>query len=254
MTNGRYIITAAGGNATAIQVLQHALARANYEDQGRQLQAETDPLGAEQYGFLIPEDNHFEMASGEFCGNAARAAAIVLANVNGQNHLTFTMSGFSGKVEANVDHYSDNHLYRVNCAFQGMEVKVTPVTANGQPATLVDLGGIVHVVIEGEFSAKEEIYKPLHRKITEELDLTQRDAVGVVWITKSGSSVIMHPVVWVRAIDSFFYEGSCGSGTIAVGKITGVQDIVQPTGKIISVRFTPQAVNLESEMEVTHGL
>jgi hypothetical protein len=60
----------------------------------------------------------------------------------------------------------------------------------------------------------------------------------------------MHPVVWVKAIDSFFYEESCGSGTIAVGRVTGASSVVQPTEKIISVGFTERAVVLESEMEV----
>ena len=249
MKNDTFVITAAGGNATAIRVLAAGQARQEYARLGKELMAETEGLGVEQCGFLIPSDYHFEMAGGEFCGNAARSAAILFFLFNGEHKFEFTMSGFPGKVKAAVNRLDDKH-YDVTCIFPDLSTKTTPVKALGQDAVLVDLGGIVHVVIESEFP--KDGYQAQHRQITHDLQLTERSAVGVCWIDRDGQSINMHPVVWVRDIDSFFYETSCGSGTIAVGKVTNASSVVQPTGQTINVNLTPTAVLLQSNMEVIH--
>ena len=74
----------------------------------------------------------------------------------------------------------------------------------------------------------------------------------MVWIERKDDSVAIHPVVWVRSIDTFFYESSCGSGTIAACAVTSVSDIIQPTGKIIRAEVDGDFVTLESDMEVIH--
>ena len=54
-----FVITAAGGNGTAIRVLDHTLSRTDYASQGKQLGLDMEHFGAEQAGFLIPKSNHF---------------------------------------------------------------------------------------------------------------------------------------------------------------------------------------------------
>lgn len=244
------LITAAGGNGTAIQILQEPLRRSEYELQGKALGEKMESDGAEQAGFLVLSTSHFEMAGGEFCGNASRAAAILLSEADKTKEVSFTMSGFSGKVHALVERHSDK-LYNVRCEFPGMPTDtVKTQLSDGQQVSIVDLGGIVHVVIEAVFPESPEAYESAHRAITQEFNLGDRDAVGVVWFTRNGDAINMHPVVWVRAVDTFFYETSCGSGTIAVGKVSGVTSIVQPTGKTISAEIKEDVVILESEMEV----
>ena len=71
-----------------------------------------------------------------------------------------------------------------------------------------------------------------------------------MWYEKSQDAVVMHPVVWVRESNTFYYESSCGSGTIAVGRVTGVPSIVQPTGMSISAEISEDSVVLKSEMEM----
>lgn len=251
MKNNTFVITAAGGNATAIEVLEHGLSRVEYTERGAGLLNETSAHNVEQVGFLIPTDNHFEMSGGEFCGNAARSAAILFHQLKGEPEFEFTMSGFKGRVKATVKQLTANR-YDVTCVFPGLETKATPVKAMGQDATLVDLGGIVHVVIESEFPSED--YESQHRQITRDLKLTDRSAVGVCWIRRDGDSVTMNPVVWVPNgnHETFYYESSCGSGTIAVGRVTGLNTVVQPTGQTIDVHFYADAVHLHSVMEVTH--
>lgn len=248
--NHLFVISAAGGNATAIRILEQALSRAEYEERGKQLMTETEKLGVEQCGFLIPSKGHFEMAGGEFCGNAARSAALVLSEIKGLSNISFTMSGFSGEVSGEVTKKANGSEFHVGCIFPGMNILSKEIVAYGHPGTLIDLGGIVHFVVEAQFPQN---YEEIHRAITKDLKLQERDAVGVDWIEKSKSSVMMHPVVWVRAIDTFFYETSCGSGTIAVGKVTGQRFVKQPSGGVIEVIFFgDQMVVLKSVMEVLH--
>ena len=253
MKSSIFVITAAGGNGTAIRVLDHALSRAEYARQGKQLGQDMERFGAEQTGFLIPENNHFEMAGGEFCGNAARSAAILLSEIQRKPRVSFTMSGYTGTVNATVKKTGDK-TYFVECVFPGLSaVRRDIVLSSGQRATVVDLGGIVHVVIEAPFPSEADAYQVMHRTITRELNLEKRSAVGVVWIERVEDSVKMHPVVWVKDVDTFFYEQSCGSGTIAVSKVTGIHSIIQPTGKKIEAEITDKATILRSDMEVIHS-
>ena len=242
---------AANGNGTAIEVITSPLTRTEYVSRGRILGENTERLGAEQAGFLVSSQSHFEMAGGEFCGNASRAAAVLFSKLRGADNVEFTVSGFKGLVSATVDRRSDNEYY-VRCRFPGMSVGVYPVEGHEQTINIVDLGGIVHVVVESRFPAQAEVYRETHHQLTEELSLRERDAVGVVWIERKGDYVALHPVVWVRSIDTFFYESSCGSGTIAACAVTGVSDIIQPTGKIIRAEVDGDFVTLESDMEVVH--
>lgn len=245
-----FLVTAAGGNGTAIQVRDTSLTRSDYETSGRALSLKYEDKGAEQAGFLILDDLHFEMAGGEFCGNATRAAALLLSLQADLQKLEFTTSGFDDIVYGTVNPRSKSR-YFVSCTFNGMQTTMTKIVlSDGRDAIIVDLGGIVHVLLEEAFPSGSEHYTVIHRSINRECNLGSYDAVGVIWYEQTGADVIMHPVVWVRAIDTFYYETSCGSGAIAVSAVTGLQSIVQPTGKPISVRITTDAIVLEGEMEI----
>lgn len=250
MKTKQKLVTAAGGNGTAIEIINRALARGDYESRGKILESDFENLGAEQAGFLVLDENHFEMAGGEFCGNATRSAAVLLYQEYDKDDLSFTVSGFTGAVHASVKSLTDTTFF-VEVAFPGMMVDTKEVTLeDGTPASIVDLGGIVHVVIEGAFPEDKEVYTLKHRQIVEQFNLGERDAVGVVWFQREQDAIVIHPVVWVRAVDTFYYESSCGSGTIAVGKVTDTSSIIQPTGKVISAEVTEDRVILSSEMEV----
>ncbi len=244
------LITAAGGNGTAVRIIEDSLPRSEYETIGSDLGSRFEALGAEQAGFLVLNDQHFEMAGGEFCGNASRAAAVLFSQALDADDVSFTVSGFDGIVDAHVKQ-KDASRFSVRCTFPGMPTDVREVTLdNGTPASIVDLGGIVHVVIEAPFPADPAVYEEEHHTITEAFNLDERDAVGVVWFEQTDDTIQMHPVVWVKAINTFFYETSCGSGTIAVGRVTNIPSIVQPSGQTISAEITEDAVILTSEMEV----
>lgn len=83
------VITAANGNGTAIEVITSPLTRTEYVSRGRILGENTERLGAEQAGFLVlsQSQSHFEMAGGEFCGNASRAAAVLFSKLRGADNV-----------------------------------------------------------------------------------------------------------------------------------------------------------------------
>ena len=101
------VITAAGGNGTAIEIIDDPLNRIEYSSRGQLLGERMEKLGAEQAGFLVLSQGHFEMAGGEFCGNASRAAAILFSELRNARDVNFTASGFKGTVRATVDKQMD---------------------------------------------------------------------------------------------------------------------------------------------------
>jgi diaminopimelate epimerase len=244
--NKVYIITAAGGNATAIKVLMDKKNRSYYALNGSDLIKKNEAKEVEQAGFLILNQNYFEMSGGEFCGNAARAAALLLSKIKQKEKVEFTMSGFNGLVSAKVKTLTETD-YEVSCFFPDMKPIIKELALD-QPATLVDLGGIVHVVIESDFP--ESDFKERHLAISKSLNLLNREAVGVIWVKRDKTKIRINPVVWVKEINSFFYESSCGSGSIAVACVMKNKKIIQPSGGIIEVRINDQEINLKSRMEV----
>ncbi|MFZ1735593.1 MAG: hypothetical protein WAU31_01520, partial [Candidatus Moraniibacteriota bacterium] len=93
----KYAISAAGGNVTNIEIVPQVLSREEYAERGHRLMEVLSVHKSEQSGFLVKQDNttpHFEMAGGELCVNALRAAAILATGIPREDrHVTMTVSG-----------------------------------------------------------------------------------------------------------------------------------------------------------------
>lgn len=250
--NNLHIISAAGGNATAIQVLELPLSRKNYELRGKGLMELGQQYNVEQCGFLVlgPE-NHFEMSGGEFCGNAARSVALLISQIDKKSEVSFTMSGYSGTVKATISNNA-NKTPTVKCIFTDLDYSMMRKSFTDENVTIVDLGGIVHVIFSSAFPL--DSYEKMHRSVVDVLDFSGRSAVGVVWLKSDNDRIAIDPVVWVRAVDTFYYETSCGSASIAVAIMSNksLVDIYQPSGQSISVRTLKNTIELESIMEVIY--
>lgn len=239
------VFLAAGGNPTGVVVLPDASLRSKYAAIAREFMDQDGRI--EQFGFL-ENGSHFQMSGGEFCGNAARVAARLVAASSGRSSGKFTMSGFEGDVLYSLQ--PDN---QVRCDFPGLPMQITKQTLrNGMTGVLVDFGGIVHFVVSPDelFNADPSVYQSVHAQVVQELGLASRAAVGVVWQDQSQRGIKIDPVVWVKDIDSFFYESACGSGTLAVFVAGGHQElfVIQPTGQSI-LAFRNQGVcSLVSEI------
>ena len=124
------------------------------------------------------------------------------------------------------------------------------------PAWLVDMDGIVHVVLRG-IPADEELFKKIKTYIMEELN---PPAMGVMFMDDKAEN--MEPVVYVKDVDTTYFEGSCGSGTTACGIAMAQEkedgcyswNLKQPAGEIMAtvevVSGNVKAVYIEGPVEI----
>lgn len=240
------VFLAAGGNPTGIVQFPDNSRRSEYAQIAMRVMSKDPRL--EQFGFLEGTGS-FYMSGGEFSGNGARAAAWLIYKTTGKTTGSFTMSGLTKPVNYKILENGD-----VQCEFLGLQLQPKVVTLNdGNIGTLVDLGGIVHFVFDPsvEFNNEPNYYESVHRKIVGELRLAQKPAVGVVWQKKTEAGIRINPIVWVKDINSFFYETSCGSGALAVLAASGEDNlsIIQPSGKAIQVaKINDNSYSLASEI------
>ncbi len=194
----------------------------------------------EQVGFVeLGKEPELEMAGGEFCGNATRSAAHyylegkegeLILKVNGKDYIK---AGINEKGEA----YCEIPLYKGN-------KKMVEKKENG--IYQVRMQGMVTIVIEEENAKKylenKDKIKEETKKIIEKYQLTNEEAVGVMYLEREKNMLKINPIVWVNEINTMFYETACGSGTTGVGIVQAYKEnknqklnIVQPSGNIINI-------------------
>lgn len=163
----------------------------------------------EQVGFLCPplqgSAGRLEMAGGEFCGNAARAFGMLMAQqLGGLSRVQVEVSGCGQPVTVDVDLAAGTAR-----AQMPLPRGVGRTEVDGCPAIMVDLIGIAHLVVEDvppslDFFRKAE---PLF------WDIPDLDAYGVIFLDSAKGAIT--PLVKVPTADSLVWEGSCGSGSLA---------------------------------------
>lgn len=204
-------------------------------------------LDAEQVGFVCPPilggQGRIEMAGGEFCGNATRAFGMYIAKkLGGPSQVLVEVSGCGGLVAVDAD------LSRGAARAQmPLPRSVVHVQADGHPGVLVDLGGIVHLVVEDVPPSLEFFYnvEPLLRNIP------GPDAYGVIFLDPLKNT--MTPLVKVPAAGTLVWEGSCGSGSLAAAAAQSqtasdgvfVRNYIQPAG-VIQATVTRRGGRLSS--------
>lgn len=245
MNKTAMVYTIAGGNETVLQTVESRINDLG-EQAGKAL-LYTYP-NAEQAGLVDVDAKRLEMAGGEFCGNASAAAAVLLANKSGKSTVRYSVSGFGGDVVAEVA-VLDRSIYRVRTSFNDMKYKVKKFDHKGRQLGLVDMEGIVHTLIEGAFPSSS--YEFIHRKLVDELNLRNREAVGVIWYEQRARKIQINPVVWVRKVDTLYYESACGSGAIAIALCTGGRKIFQPTGEYIAIDVDKDKITTECVVAIT---
>ena len=235
----------------------------------------------EQVGFLTQVEKEIDgkkqniwkiqMAGNEFCGNASRAFACYLVDNKLVNGMEFQMmcSGnnniLNAKVSVNTKndkkYYSDVEV-PFNQSIQDIlqtkqinkiilqdpdifpETSSSVIRRKGNEKIDVDvlkLDGITHVLIDvGKFPMENEaICKQKAKEVIKALNLQNEPAVGVIWCNFKTNTI--NPFVWVKDVDTIYYENACGSGSLAYGiKKATMQDnkniaVRQKNGKIIDV-------------------
>lgn len=192
---------------------------------------------AEQVGYWCPAadgtDGHMRMSGGEFCGNATRAYGMLMAaqkGMTGRGRLTLEVSGCDRPVGVDVD--MDAHTARSEMPLPRF---VRREAVDDREGVLVHLGGIAHFVIDGVEPTMAYFEKAEKALFT---TMQEPDAYGVIFLDSAGGR--MTPLVKVPAANSLFWEGSCGSGSLAAilalsegrgdGEYTSV--FTQPAGTV----------------------
>ncbi|HAM88698.1 MAG: hypothetical protein US83_C0003G0063 [Candidatus Falkowbacteria bacterium GW2011_GWC2_38_22] len=248
------IFSAAGGNSTAI-LYDLSCSKIDYAFLNSIIQKAYPEV--EQVGFFEKGEkyNRLQMAGGEFCGNSTRSFACLLSELDsGKKELIFEVSGFDKPVRATVERLGDDSFY-CSAEFAGLSGNISKKQINGKDVFAVDLGGIVHILIDEKFfPIIEKTIKDDMKNIKNLLGVDS-EAVGVIWIREEGGDVYIRPVVWVKSINTCFDETSCGSGTIAVALLKKKNvSVVQPSGEKINVYFKENSLVLSSKMKKTFSL
>ncbi len=194
----------------------------------------------EQVGFVMPPkkplcDFHVEMMGGEFCGNAARSAALRWCLSAKKNSAVFTVSGFDVPLTAHVQDKT------VTLRIPGEFLKSAAQVPEGW---LADFYGIRFLVIDN-VTNKKDIEKLVHK---------YRDsmpAIGVIVLQASEKGHSIIPWVWVVSTGTLIKENACASGSIAAALVVRKQgldlpsySIIQPSGSVLSVGLEPRFLDV----------
>lgn len=197
----------------------------------------------EQVGFYNydPSDKKakLEMADGEFCGNATRSLAYLLFKGK-KGEISITVSGTKKVLKAGVK--------KKNTAYAQMPIvkSLDSVTKIDKNLWLVDLEGISHLIKITSQTLNRNYAKRIAKQLLKKTGLlSSRPAAGVMFVRRNNfnSTLEIEPVVWVRDIQTLFYETACASGTAAIGLWRAKQTkekrlqikVKQPSGQYISV-------------------
>lgn len=194
----------------------------------------------EQVGFISKDNYKLIMAGGEFCGNATRCAAY---------HY---LDGKNGEIEINV---SNGMIMRAGINKDGKVWSEIPLYDGKNFIKELDNGiyeiimnGIKYIIVERKLSKSflkdKKNIKFNAMDILRKYKIKDGEAIGIIFQEEVENKIKIHPVVWVKAINTIFYETACGSGTTAVAILEAVKnnqsqyiDIIQPSNQIITAKI-----------------
>lgn len=235
-----YKIYIPSGNPTALVdgIVNNQTIRTKINDE---IMKENDIV--EQVGFINKDINNPKliMAGGEFCGNATRSA--IYSYLNGKSgNIEIKVSGVKDKLNGGIDDLGNTW---VNMPIIKGDFSKSVTKINNKSA-IVKLYGITHLIVETKdinLNYSKEELKEIAFKILKENYLTNEDAAGVMFIEHGEDGIKLTPIVYVKLVNTLFYETACGSGTTAVGIYESFknkkcinENIIQPSNEIINVQ------------------
>ena len=155
----------------------------------------------EQVGFI--KNNNLEMAGGEFCVNASRCAIYYLKSIGSKLELNILNKKIIGEV------FNENYVsikYYIDDKIDSM------ITNNN----IVNFSGISLIFLDKE--ENDRLLKKINNRnikniIKDKIKKIKIDdkAIGIVLVDDDK----IYPFIWVKDIDTLYFETSCGSASIA---------------------------------------
>lgn len=191
-------------------------------------------LYAEQVGFI--KGNHLQMMGGEFCGNASRSFASLLAfrdkDFFKQKNYEITCSGESEilNVDVRVDGAKNKFLAKIKMP---KFVSLEEVNIDEYKLGLVRFSGIHHFIFNIKEN-KEVSFEKIVDLVKKYLYNEDYSAFGIMFFDRDNLTI--KPYIYVKEVGDGLYENSCASGTTALGyylkkyKNLDRAKIIQPNG------------------------
>lgn len=221
-------------------------------------------LGAEQAGFVDMDARSLEMAGGEFCVNATRAFAFLLALEGRLEAFSCDSPGKPARRrqgQVRVSGMPDAVAVSVTRTSKGwnaaarFDLPESPDCRREAPdVVVVSLPGITHILVESEEFPKD--WERSSARLRREYALEECAAAGCVWWRRRGGVLDMDPVVWVRDPATLHYESACGSGALALalalrarGEAAERHTIMQPSGMPLETRLEERGNGLAAHVD-----
>jgi diaminopimelate epimerase len=239
-----YIKVIPGGNDTALVLKKNYSSKEKKAINDVILKKDTS---IEQVGFVdLAGKPELQMAGGEFCCNATRSAAFYYLNGK-PGKLKIIVNG---KDVINAGVYDNGYAWCEIPLYHGDDVIIEKEPGIYQ----VRMNGMVSVVIQPE---KARLYledktklKTIAMEFIDQYDLRSNEAVGIMFLERD-QKIKLHPVVWVRDINTLYYETGCGSGTTATAMVEAFLkkenqklEVIQPSGLAITAEITIENQNV----------
>lgn len=181
----------------------------------------------EQVGFLSRTKRKLTMAGGEFCGNATRCAVLYYTEKSIELEIN------EQRIKAGIERDS----IWCEIPIEGYNIDIL-----NEYIYKVALKGITILTVK-----KFQKNKDLKEKAKELISNYNIDdeAIGIMFIESKKENIKIYPIVWVKKIDTLFFENACGSGTIAVTMIESLikgknsrYRVLQPSGDFLETEIT----------------
>ena len=188
------------GNITIF--VKTPVSRSEYSNVAKKLlELDFDGKKGEQVAFITGSSS-MEMCGLEFCGNASRSFGYYLAmhSMGNIHEVEVSVSGCDSPLRVHVDY--DSGEASINMP---LPVRVDKLFGG----TLVEFEGIAHLILDKK-EATEDGFKELRHMVYEDAGRNY-EAFGVMYMDSRRDT--MTPVVYVRDVDTIYFEGSCASGS-----------------------------------------
>ncbi|MCI5534151.1 MAG: hypothetical protein MR440_05195, partial [Firmicutes bacterium] len=247
--------------------------RAEYAKVAEQLLG-MEEFAAEQVAFILdaPEcgraEGKMEMCGLEFCGNATRTFGLMVARqlgISGSGKVFVDVSGvdeiLTVEVNTNMNYtkvkmpaYIDIKRFDISGIFDTAGGSESAGATGGAPGAAaaaaalkevkaVDFGGILHLIIP-DIPANLENFERVKKFV---YDRYNPPAMGAMFYDTKNETLA--PVVYVKDVDSTYFEGSCASGTASCAIAFGSE---KPDGDY-TFTFPQPAGTIDASVEVRGG-
>ncbi|GMO15326.1 MAG: diaminopimelate epimerase [Mycoplasmoidaceae bacterium] len=181
----------------------------------------------------------FEMAGGEFCGNACRSVGYYCFT----KYNTPVLKLLINKIKINCE--CKKNYSSIKVAKKDLLKKIKKID---EYTSVVILKGITHIVLLEK--SKYFVSNPTKEIADNVIKKLQIDdcAIGVMFVDKNTN---LKPFVYVKAVDTFYYETACASGSLSCGIVLNKNvSLKQPSGDKLDFKIDKNYISVGGVIKI----